>query len=133
MASGAPQWTHSAYVGALDTVSAPRRIALVAGDGVTDAPVGFVVANLMPPEATLESIAVIPDRQRRGLGGRLLRALRGELPAQGVTELLLEVRASNSGAIGLYEEQGFTRIGQRRGYYSDPEEDAIVMRLGLAS
>jgi ribosomal-protein-alanine N-acetyltransferase len=46
--------------------------------------------------------------------------------------VLLEVRASNEGARALYRGAGFTEDGLRRRYYSDPEEDAVLMSLNLA-
>jgi ribosomal-protein-alanine N-acetyltransferase len=42
---------------------------------------------------------------------------------------LLEVRESNASARGLYEKQGFREAGRRRGYYTDPVEDAILYSL----
>ena len=44
----------------------------------------------------------------------------------------LEVRAGSAGAIGLYEGLGFVGVGRRRGYYRDPVDDAVLMRLDLA-
>ena len=41
--------------------------------------------------------------------------------------MTLEVRASNHGAMALYEKLGFKVIGRRRGYYTDDGEDAVVM------
>ena len=71
------------------------------------------------------------ESQRRGLGRRLFHALAAELRAAGVTELVLEVRASNRPALGFYRSLGFARTGLRRGYYADPVEDAVLMRLPL--
>ena len=105
------------------------------GEGIGSANgrvVGFAVAGLMAPEAELETIAVVAEAQRRGVGGRLLRALVEELRAEQVTELILEVRASNRKAQGFYRAQGFKETGRRPGYYADPEEDAVLMGLNLA-
>jgi ribosomal-protein-alanine acetyltransferase len=99
------------------------------GSGIV---VGFAVASLVPPEAELETIAVAAEGQRHGVGGRLLGALVGELRAERVTELILEVRASNHAAMGFYRAQGFKETARRLRYYADPEEDAVSMRLSLA-
>jgi ribosomal-protein-alanine N-acetyltransferase len=42
------------------------------------------------------------------------------------------VRSANLGAVGLYEGLGFERVGSRKGYYREPVDDAILMRLKLA-
>ena len=69
--------------------------------------------------------------QRRGLAQRLFHALAIELGAAGVRDLLLEVRASNRAALGFYRSFGFGQTGLRPGYYADPVEDAVIMRLTL--
>jgi ribosomal-protein-alanine N-acetyltransferase len=45
-----------------------------------------------------------------------------------VRELYLEVRVSNEGAQSLYAKNGFVQVGQRRNYYIEPLEDALVLR-----
>ena len=125
----APQWPRPAYLTALNPESAPRRIALAAaGPGSL---FGFAVARLLPPQAELETIAVAPDSQRRGLGQFIFRALVTELKAAGVGELLLEVRVSNGAALDFYQAVGFIQTGLRPGYYADPKEDAVLMRFAL--
>jgi ribosomal-protein-alanine N-acetyltransferase len=44
----------------------------------------------------------------------------------------LEVRRSNGDATRLYRRFGFRAVGVRHGYYSEDQEDAIVMLLDLA-
>ena len=92
---------------------------------------GFAVAGLILPEAELETIVVAPQHQRRGLGAFLVRALAEELRKVQVSELILEVRASNRTAVGFYRAYGFEEAGRRVRYYADPEEDAVLMRLKL--
>lgn len=126
----APQWSRSAYLAALDPHAALRRIALVA-----EYPAGFVagfaVASVLPPEAELESIAVAFALQRRGLASQLFRALVDGFRPAGITDVLLELRASNQPALGLYRTLGFVVAGRRSRYYQEPVEDAILLRLGL--
>ena len=62
-----------------------------------------------------------------GLLGSLVQILR----RMQATELRLEVRASNQGALGFYRAQGFGESGRRVRYYADPEEDAVLMALRL--
>lgn len=95
---------------------------------IGDALVGYAVMSVAVGEAHLLNICIDPDRQRQGLGRRLLRRMlrmAGEMQAD---TAYLEVRASNAAAKALYESVGFTQIGQRRGYYpaGDGREDALV-------
>jgi ribosomal-protein-alanine acetyltransferase len=126
----APQWPASAYVTAMDAGHRPRRIALAA-ELASEQVVGFVVANMVLPEAELETIAVAIEGQRRGVGSLLLRALTQELRFEQVSSLVLEVRESNLPALGFYRAHGFEQTGRRPRYYADPEEDAVLMGLKL--
>ena len=69
--------------------------------------------------------------RRRGVARRLLDELRTELKRLGVTELLLEVRASNQAALELYGGWGFDSVAVRAHYYSHPEEDAVLMNAPI--
>jgi ribosomal-protein-alanine N-acetyltransferase len=122
----APKWPEAAYLAALEP-DGLRRIALVAlgAEGVA----GFAVASVVGAEAELESIGVDAASQRRGVGMRLLEALAGELLGAGAVELFLEVRVGNERALGLYRRAGFKETGRRVGYYAEPVEDAVLMRL----
>jgi ribosomal-protein-alanine acetyltransferase len=127
----APQWPRAAYLSALDTDSTPRRIALVAEKPDGSAVAGFAVASFLPPQAELETIAVLAADQRRGIGRKLFFALVDELRAASASEFLLEVRASNQKALGFYRSLGWIEAGRRPRYYADPEEDAVLMSLAL--
>jgi ribosomal-protein-alanine acetyltransferase len=94
--------------------------------------VGFAVASLVPPQAELETIAVAAEAQRSGLARRLFAELAHDLKQAHVTEVMLEVRASNTPALALYRSLGFRESGLRRSYYADPEEDAVLLSLSLA-
>ena len=127
----APQWPRAAYVSALDKDSTPRRIALVAEEPDGSAVTGFAIASFLPPQAELETIAVLAADQRRGIGRKLFSFLVDELRAASASEFLLEVRASNQKALGFYRSLGWIEAGRRPRYYADPEEDAVLMSLGL--
>jgi ribosomal-protein-alanine N-acetyltransferase len=127
----APSWPLSAFQIALQPETAPARIALVAEE--MGALAGFVVASLLPPQAELEIIAVAAQAQRHGLAVRLFAHLAAELGKVEVNEVILEVRASNNPALGLYRRLGFAETGRRPRYYHDPVEDAVLMQLGLGS
>lgn len=127
----APHWPRSAYVAALDPSMSLRRIGLVAADARSAEVVGFCIAGLLPPQAELESVVVRRSTQRLGIGSKLLARLASELKADGVNELLLEMRASNQAGLALYRSLGWRQTGHRPSYYTDPEEDAILMSLAL--
>ncbi len=133
--NSAPHWNREQYLIAIegDSGSALRRLALVLEAGSEVA--GFAVVRLLTTadggEAELESIVVAPRWRRRGLGASLLAELVSRVRAQGARRLDLEVRVSNVAAIHLYDRAGFRETGRRRGYYHDPEEDAVLMSVIL--
>lgn len=123
----APQWKREMYQAMLSAETRPVRVALVA-ETAQEGLIGFAVASVMPPEAELESIAVASAYQRQGIARRLFAELARELAAVGATEILLEVRASNTAALAAYYALQFEQDGVRRNYYSHPDEDAVLMR-----
>jgi ribosomal-protein-alanine N-acetyltransferase len=129
----APQWPREVYEAMLDPVNAGRRLALVAEDVESDLVTGFAVASLASPEAELETIGVAIGFQRQGIAARLVREMGRVLGLRGVTKVQLEVRDSNLAAKRLYESLGFVEEGRRWSYYTDPIEDAVLMRLDLKS
>jgi ribosomal-protein-alanine N-acetyltransferase len=100
-------------------------------DGVVTAYAGLCV--YVPYEAYIQTIAVAPRAQRRGIGTALLIRLIHEAKRLGVRHLDLEVRADNETAQRLYRHHGFTQIAVRRNYYQPSGMDAVVMRLELAA
>lgn len=128
----APQWPRRTYEAILGQ-SAPKRIGLIAEDLRTGAIVGFAVGLLVPPEAELESIGVVAGYQRQGTARRLFEAVTAELSRVQVRQVVLEVRESNEAARSFYASLGFVEEGRRPGYYADPVEDAILMKLNLRS
>ncbi|MBD2136368.1 ribosomal protein S18-alanine N-acetyltransferase [Anabaena sp. FACHB-1237] len=80
-------------------------------------------------EAHITILAIHPEYQRQGLGQFLLYALLKTAWEKGLERATLEVRASNIGAISLYEKFGFKTAGRRRGYYQDNNEDALILWL----
>lgn len=91
--------------------------------------VGYAGMVVMPPnEAWINTIGVRRDRQRRGIGRRLLEELLAIARRRGVRHTLLEVAVDNVGAQRLYRAFGFETVGVRRGYYQPSNTDALVMR-----
>ena len=100
---------------------------------VDDNLVGFIICKLVADQAELFNICVKPEAQGNGYGKALLVQLISELSSRQATELWLEVRASNTAAIGLYEKLGFNCVDVRRNYYTNAQgsEDAHIMCLYL--
>lgn len=78
-------------------------------------------------EVHVNNFAVHPSQRRQGVGRALLAHVLDEAAAMGAPHATLEVRASNTPAIALYEAGGFERHGLRRGYYTHPVEDALIL------
>ncbi|MBO5912497.1 MAG: ribosomal protein S18-alanine N-acetyltransferase [Clostridia bacterium] len=82
-------------------------------------------------EGYITNIAVHPNHRRKGIALRLTEALKLEGEKLELSFLTLEVRESNLAAIKLYEKAGFKSVGKRKGFYSNPKEDAVLMTLNF--
>ncbi|HEX7491586.1 MAG TPA: ribosomal protein S18-alanine N-acetyltransferase [Candidatus Limnocylindrales bacterium] len=92
-----------------------------------DQVVGFAGIWLLVDEAHITTFATRGTWRRQGIGERLLLALLDLSMARGAHEATLEVRPSNEPARRLYEKYGFNVVGIRPRYYSDDNEDALIM------
>lgn len=92
--------------------------------------VGCVWAIL--DEAHITTLAIDPTVQRQGWGSVMLQALLRAARRRELEWATLEVRVSNLGAIALYKKFGFESVGERKKYYQNPEESALILwRKGL--
>jgi [ribosomal protein S18]-alanine N-acetyltransferase len=91
----------------------------------------FLIAHRIDAEWELENIVVAETTRRQGVATRLLGEFVAHARAEHGSAVFLEVRESNLGARALYRKAGFTEMGLRKSYYSNPPEDAIVCRLSL--
>jgi ribosomal-protein-alanine N-acetyltransferase len=94
-------------------------------DDATPRVVGYAGLAIGPDIADVQTIAVAPSAQGRGVGRALLRDL---LAAAGGRAVMLEVRTDNDTAVALYESEGFRRVGIRHRYYQPSGADAFTMR-----
>ena len=78
-------------------------------------------------EGHITNIAVHPKFRNRGIGRLLVNHLDEIAKNVGINKLTLEVRKSNLAARSLYDKAGFFACGERKGYYSDNGENAIIM------
>lgn len=96
---------------------------------------GFIVVKLLradgQAQAEIENLAVSLAARRRGTGSALCAAALEACSTAGAQSTELEVRAGNRAAIGLYMRLGFEEAGVRAGYYANPKEDAVLLRISL--
>jgi ribosomal-protein-alanine N-acetyltransferase len=110
-----------------------ESIFIVALDESHDV-VGFVIGRTVPSnfaerrEAEIYNIGVRPAIRRLGLGSELLDGFLQNAKLLNVSSVWLEVRSQNFDAIRFYEKADFEAVGERKAYYSDPIDDAIIMR-----
>jgi ribosomal-protein-alanine N-acetyltransferase len=131
---GAPHWGEGKYAAILRADGgAVRRCLLVAeaDGGLLGFAVGKVIGLGVGSIAELESVAVRPDVRRGGVARTLCMGVAAWCREFGAGVLELEVREGNEGAVALYRGLGFGVVGRRRGYYGDPVEDAVLMRMEL--
>jgi len=92
----------------------------------------FCLCWMIVDELHINTIAVDPALRRHGLATRLIRHVMAEAALGGARRATLEVRRSNTAALALYERLGFAVCAVRPGYYSAPDEDALILwREGL--
>lgn len=87
---------------------------------------GYAGMTMVLDEGQIMNIAVLPDFRGRGFGDALVTALKKCCDEYGLNFMTLEVRASNTPALRLYEKHGFLRVGLRKKYYGGVE-DAVLM------
>ena len=92
--------------------------------------IAYAGVMCVPPIADVQTIAVVPEREGRGIGSAVLAELIAEARRRGARDVLLEVRADNPRAQALYKRFGFAQIHTRRRYYRDGV-DAYIMQLPL--
>ena len=123
----AAHWTELQYKNLFIVDPAvPVRSILVAEQRHGTAILGFLVARQMSREWDLENIVVAEENRGQGIGTFLLAELVLRAQSTGSDTIFLEVRESNFAARALYAKFGFTETGRRRGYYSNPTEDAVL-------
>jgi ribosomal-protein-alanine N-acetyltransferase len=120
-AFGSP-WTRGMY---LHEIEKREGCYLVAHSD--DVLVGYGGTLLIMDEAHVMTLAVRNDSRRRGLGARILLELIDASEKMGARFFTLEVRKSNREAIEMYGRFGFQIMGERKNYYLDNMEHALIM------
>jgi [ribosomal protein S18]-alanine N-acetyltransferase len=117
-------WTRAMYLAELENPGV--SFCYLARDNAGRA-IGFCSFWLVADELHINNLAVIPEQRRGGVASLLLDRVFAEGAALGAKRATLEVRRSNEAARLLYERFGFAVAAERKGYYSKPREDALVL------
>ena len=117
-------WTREMYLSELEH----RDVSFfyIARDAVGEA-IGFCSCWLVLDEIHINNLAVLPEQRRSGVASALIEHVLKEGGARGAHRATLEVRRSNEPARKLYEKFGFSVTAVRRGYYTRPDEDALIL------
>ena len=99
-------------------------IAAIGDDGQV---LGYVGMMYVLDEGYISNVAVSPEHRRLGIADALINALIDRANEKDLSFVTLEVRKSNVPAIELYIKNGFSEVGLRKNYYTNPTEDAISM------
>jgi len=127
-------WHDYAFSGELTNTHGYYRVAELDGRIV-----GYIGAQVILDEAHITTFGVHPDVRQQGIGERLFADVIQHAVTSGVRRLTLEVRESSVAPQRLYRKYGFTPVSRRPRYYTDNQEDALVMwvedttRLGFRS
>lgn len=116
-------WPKSAFREMLD-IGNRVNLLLVAPNGEL---AGYIFAQIVADELQVQNIAVAPPYRRQRLGALLLGKAEEAGIARGALCSVLDVRATNDAALGLYQSFGYRMIGRRKSYYRRPVCDALVL------
>lgn len=119
-------WTEGMFLEEISSWLCVSRVALCDGEVV-----GYSTFSLVLDEAHLRNIAVESSHRCRGVASKLLADMISISRRRGARRASLEVRPSNSRAVGLYNRFGFRVAGMRPQYYADTREDALIMWADL--
>jgi [ribosomal protein S18]-alanine N-acetyltransferase len=122
-ASFTTPWPPHAYRSEIESNRLAQYIVARVGGQV----VAYAGMWMMVDEAHVTTFAVHPRWRRQRIGERLLLTLLDLARGRRAREATLEVRLSNLAARRLYEKYGFRPVGLRPRYYSDDNEDALIM------
>ncbi len=88
---------------------------------------GYIGIDTVLDEGYITNVAVFPELRKRGVASALLTYTENYARRKGLSFITLEVRISNTSAIKLYEKHGFKKEGQRKNFYINPTEDALIL------
>lgn len=93
--------------------------------------VGFIGMWIIIDEAQINTIAINPEYRNKKIGTALIEHIINYCKQSNVTSISLEVRESNDVAKKLYLNKGFLLEGERKNYYSNNKETALLLKLNI--
>ena len=93
--------------------------------------IGYIGLWEVYGQADITNIAVLPAYRKKGIASALLKRAVSHCKSRGLSPITLEVRKSNHAALNLYSKFGFKTIGERKRYYADNGEDALIMACDI--
>ena len=117
-------WTREMYLSELE--HGDVSFFYVARDAVGEA-IGFCSWWLVLDEVHINNLAVLPEYRKGGIATAIIERVLADGALRGAHRATLEVRRSNEPALALYRKLGFMVTGTRRGYYTHPDEDALIL------
>lgn len=126
-ASFTTPWSREAFYNELHNNRFAVYIVLEENDKI----IGYCGAWIVIDEAHVTNVAILPEYRGRKLGEALLQKMMSMAREMGAKSMTLEVRVTNHVAQSLYRKLGFQDGGIRKNYYSDNQEDGLVMWVKL--
>jgi [ribosomal protein S18]-alanine N-acetyltransferase len=120
-------WSREAFYNEIEQNHLSTYLVVEDGERIA----GYCGVWLVVDEAHITNVAVLPDYRGQGVGEALMQRIMDISKEVGARVMTLEVRVSNEAAKGLYRKMGFQDGGIRKRYYSDNQEDALVMWVNL--
>ena len=115
-------WTRDGILSELTNETARFFVAEFMGETA-----GYLGMHIVLDECYIANIAVKEKFRRMGIGNALLKKGEERAKEENCAFISLEVRVSNEKAIALYRKRGYNEMGERKNFYSDPVENALIM------
>ncbi len=115
-------WSRESLISELNN---PTSVFFAALEG--EEVIGYIGMSAVIDEGYIFNVAVTKAQRHKGIGSALINGLLTHCKKNNFAFVTLEVRESNQKAVSLYSHFGFIKVGERKNYYRDPEENALLM------
>lgn len=119
----------SLYIGDIINNKSSHKVFAALKDGKA---AGFAVLSTVLDEAEILEVAVAGNLRREGIASGLMTEILEWCKKNGISQIFLEVRESNSAARNYYKKFDFIENGFRKNYYKNPSENAVLMSKKLS-